>query len=172
MVLVEATVEPTLGQSQRLCGILLRSITRRALVESHHNVGTDGTLGVDDALGGEEVARSVDMRLEVATLLLQLATRRKRKDLETTAVGEHRLIPRRETVYTTRLLQNFHSGAEVEVIGICEYNLCLRLIANITMKDALHSRCGAHRHKDRGLNDTVIGNYFTRTRVCCCVLML
>ena len=118
------------------------------------------------------MARAVDMRLKMATLLLQFATRCKREDLKTSAIRKHRLVPSRETMHTARLLQNFHSGAEVEVIGVCQDNLSLCLVANITMKDALHRRCGTHRHKYRGLNYTVIGNYFSRTRVGCCILML
>ena len=93
VVLVETAIEPTLGQSQRLGSILLRSIARRTLVECHHNVGANGTLGVDYILGRKEVARTIDVRLEVATLLLQLTARRKREDLETTAIGKHRLVP-------------------------------------------------------------------------------
>ncbi len=55
-VTVETTVEPALGQSERLGGIIARRVARRALVEGHHDVGADRTLGVDHAFGREEVA--------------------------------------------------------------------------------------------------------------------
>ena len=94
VILIEASVKPSLGQGQRLGGILLRSVTRRALIKGHHNIGTDGALGIYHAFGRKEVARAVNMRLEVATLLLQLATRRKREDLKASTIGQHRPLPR------------------------------------------------------------------------------
>ena len=91
----------------------MRSIAWGALVEGHHNICTDGALSVDDALGGEEVARTVDVRLEVATLLLELAACCQRKYLKATTVGKHGLCPRREAMHASRLFQNTHSWAKI-----------------------------------------------------------
>ena len=72
-VAVEAAVEPALGEGQRAGGVVVGGVAGGAFVESHHDVGADRPLGVDDALGGEEVLRAVDVRAEVASLLLELA---------------------------------------------------------------------------------------------------
>ena len=51
------------------------------------------------------------------------------------------------------------------MVGVGQDNLSLRLILHIAMEDTLHRRCSTHRHKYRSLNDAVIRNDFSRTRV-------
>lgn len=57
----EAAFQPALGEKQRLHS---RAASRRVLVECHHDIGSDGALGVDDVFGGEEVARAVVLELK------------------------------------------------------------------------------------------------------------
>ena len=48
---LDATLKPTLSESKAVLGIFIIALTRRALVERHHDVGTNHTLGVHHILG-------------------------------------------------------------------------------------------------------------------------
>ena len=71
--MLPAAVEPAQCEVERLTGIGLVRHSRGALVESHHDVGADGTLDIDRFLGGEQMLRSVDMAAEPRPLFGQLA---------------------------------------------------------------------------------------------------
>ena len=58
---LEAAVQPALGELQTLFGVLEIALSRRTLIESHHDVGTDDALGIHHVLGGEEVLAAVDV---------------------------------------------------------------------------------------------------------------
>ena len=66
VIAVEAAVEPTLGEVERLGGVFAQGRRPGALVEGHHDVGADRAFGIDNAFGGEEVLRAVDVRSEMA----------------------------------------------------------------------------------------------------------
>ncbi len=156
-VTVEATVEPPLGEVERTGGILAGSVAGRALVERHHDVGADGTLGVDDALGSEQMPGPVDMRPEVAPLLLELTACGERKDLEPAAVGEHGPLPGGETVDAPGLLDDGHAGPEVKMVGIGENDLRLGLVADVAVEKPLDRGGRADGHEDGRADDPVVG---------------
>jgi len=52
---LHAALQPSLGQPQTLLGILVVALSRRALVEGHHDVGSDDALRVHHVLWREEV---------------------------------------------------------------------------------------------------------------------
>jgi hypothetical protein len=105
------------------------------------------------------------VRLEVATILLELAACRQREYLEATAIGKHGLLPCRKLMHATRLLDYVHTWAEVEVVGIGKDNLCLSLVLHIAMEDTLHRCGGTYGHKDWGLDWTMVGLDKTGTRL-------
>ena len=163
VVAVEAAFEPALGERQRLGGVVARRVARRALVEGHHDVGADGALGVDDALGGEQVLRAVDVRAEVAPLLAQLAAGGQREDLEAAAVGEHRPLPGREAVHAARLFDNLHAGTQVEVVGVGQNNLGVSLVAHIAVEEPLDGGGRTDGHENRRANHAVVGRELAGT---------
>ena len=58
---LEAAVEPTLCELQTLACILVVAFSGRALVECHHDVGSDNALSVHHALRCEYMLRAVDV---------------------------------------------------------------------------------------------------------------
>ena len=157
MVAVETALQPPLGERQRLGGVFARCVARRALVEGHHDVGADRALGVHHAFGGEEVFRSVDVRTEVTPLLLELAACRKREDLKSAAVSQHRAFPCRETVHAAGLFDDLHAGPHVEVVGVGQNDLRTGFVAHVAVENALDRRRRAHGHENRGADDAVVG---------------
>ena len=63
------------------------------------------------------------------------------------------------------LLQNLHSGAKVEMIGVGQDYLCLGLVFDVAVEDTLHRGCRAHGHKNRGFNGAVVGLQEARARL-------
>ena len=70
---LHATLQPALGQPQGVFCILVIALTRGALVEGHHDVGTNDALGVHHVLGGKNMLRTIDMTTELTTLLGEFA---------------------------------------------------------------------------------------------------
>ena len=145
---LDATLEPALGEAERLLGILVIALARRALVEGHHDVGTNHALGVHHVLRGEDVARTVDVALELATFLAQLADACERKDLETTAISQYRTIPGVELVESACLAQDLKTWAQIEVIGVAKNDLGLDLLAEFGEMDTLDTSHRAYGHED------------------------
>ena len=164
VVLLEAAVEPPLGQGERLGGVVARRVARRALVEGHHDVGADHALGVDDALGGEQVLRPVDVGAEVAPLLLQFAARREREDLESAAVGEHGPLPGREAVHAPGPLDDLHARTHVEMVGVGQDDLRAGLLLHVAVEEPLDRGGRAHGHEDRGAHRAVVGGELAGAR--------
>ena len=81
-----------MGQIEALAGIGKVRRTRRAFVESHHDIRTNAALDIHDALRGEEMLRPIDVGTEFASFFRKLAYTRQREDLEPTAIGEHRAV--------------------------------------------------------------------------------
>ena len=115
---LDATVQPTLGQSQRLLGVLVVALSWRTLVEGHHDVGADHTLGVHHVLRGEDVLRTVDMGTKLATFLTQLTDTCQREHLKTTRVGEDRAVPRVKLMQTACFSQNVKSWPQIQMVGV------------------------------------------------------
>ena len=79
---LDAAFQPALGQPEALLGIVVVAISRRALVEGHHDVGSNDALGVHHVLRGEYVLRTVDMAAELTSLLTQFTDASQREDLK------------------------------------------------------------------------------------------
>ena len=93
-----------MGQVQAFPGIGVIGRTRRTLVKSHHDIGTDGALDVHHPLGSEKMLASVYVGAELATFLAQLADAGQGEDLESAAVGKHRTVKTIEFMQASRLL--------------------------------------------------------------------
>ena len=109
------------------------------------------------------MTRPVDMRAEVAALLFEFAACGQRKDLKAAAVGQHRAVPRRETVHASGTLDYLHAGTQIEVVGIGEYYVRLRLAFQVAVEYSLHCGRRAHGHEYRRGHRPVVGVRHTRT---------
>ena len=107
------------------------------------------------------MARAVDVRLEMAAVLAQLAAGRKGKDLEPAAVGQHRAVPCRETVHAARTFEDIHARTQVEVVGVGQDYLCPGLVAHVTVENALDRGSGTHGHEYGRKYGAVVGDYLT-----------
>ena len=152
----EAAFQPALGEKQRFCRIVARRVAGGAFVECHHDIGSDGALGVDDVFGGEEVARAVDMGAETAPLFGQLAALREREYLETAAVCQHRFVPCAETVDASRRFDDLHARPQVEMVGVGEDDARSRF-GQVAVENAFDARGRADRHEDGSLDGSVVG---------------
>ncbi len=152
-----AAVQPAVGQSQALLGIVVVAGARGTLVEGHHDVGSDAALDVHHAFGREEVARAVDVTLEVAALLLQLAYAREGEDLESARVSEHGAVPVDEAVESASLFKYVGAGAQVEVVGVAQDNLSSHFLLQVALQYALHAAHRAYGHEYGGFHLSVVG---------------
>ena len=145
---LEATVQPTVGQSQTLLGILIITGSRWTLVERHHDVCTDTALNVHHALWCKDVFAAVDMAPEGATLLCELADACEREHLEAAAICEDRAIPAVESVETSRGFEHSCPRPQVQVVGIAQNDLGFHLFVQVTYCNSLDAAHCAHGHED------------------------
>ena len=69
---LKETLKPALGHQQGFLRIVVIRISRAALVEGHHYIGTDNTLRIDIVLRRECMSRPVNMGGERAAVRGQL----------------------------------------------------------------------------------------------------
>ena len=89
--------------------------------------------------------------------VFSLAACRKREDLKSAAVSQHRAFPRRETVHAAGLFDDLHAGPHVEVVGVGQNDLRTGFVAHVAVENALDRRRRAHGHENRGADDAVVG---------------
>src|SRR5690606_29795412 len=114
-----------------------------------------------DALGCEQVTRSVNMRLERNAFFPDFAYLGERVNLVAAAVGEQRFIPSVKFMQSPGFLDNVESGTQVEVIGVAQNDLCLDIVSKFGLVDRLHRAGSSHRHKNRGLDIAMVGLNFS-----------
>ena len=169
---LDTTVEPALGQSQGVLGILIVALARRTLIERHHDIGTDDTLGIHHVLRGEDMLGTVDMTTELASLLAQLSDTGQGEDLETTRVGQDRTVPCVELMQATGLTQGVETRAQVQVVGVAQDDLSLHLFTEFREMNTLHATTGTNGHEDWRLDLSVVSgdNAGAGTTVWVCML--
>ena len=169
---LDTTVEPALGQSQGVLGILIVALARRTLVERHHDIGTDDTFGIHHVLRSEDMLGTVDMATELASLLAQLADACQGENLETARVGQDGTVPCVELMQATSLTQGIKTRTQVQVVGVAQDNLSLHLFAEFREMNTLHATTGTYGHEDGCLDLSVVcgDNACAGTTVWVCML--
>ena len=145
------------GQVERLLGVGIVGGAGGTLVESHHDVGADGTLNVYHLLGREEMLAAVDVGAKLAALLAQLAYAGEAEHLEAAAVGEHRAVEAVEPVEAAGLAEYLSAGAQIEMVGIAQDYLRLDIILKLADVYSLDGPHCAYGHEDGGLDGAVVG---------------
>ena len=79
----------------------MRRVPRRTLIEHHHDVRSDGSLGIDDVFRGKRVVGPIYMGLKRRSFFGQFAPVREGKDLIATRVGENGTLPVHKWMQTT-----------------------------------------------------------------------
>jgi len=154
---LHAAIEPVMGEGEALAGIVVGRRAWGTFVEGHDDICADGALDVDDAFGGEEMLRAVDMAAELAAFLAQLTNAREREYLEAAAVGEHGALEAVELVQAAGSLKHAGAGAQVEVVGVTQNDLGVDVLVEVAQLHALHGAHSAHGHEDGCVNVAVVG---------------
>ena len=101
---------------------------------------------------------AVDVGAELDTLLAHLAYAREGEYLEAAAIGEHGAVEAVELMQAASLLYHLQAGAQVEVVGVAEDDLCLDVVLQLGEVHALDGTEGAYGHEYGGLDLSVVGS--------------
>ncbi len=151
-----ATLSPAEGSFHR--GARRRRVARgvegSALVEGHGDVGPEGLLDRDGALGSELAGPTVDGRVEGDPVLVELHSVAERGHLEAAAVGEPGTAPTGEAREASELLDDRLARALVQMEGVREHDLGAEG-PEVLGGHAPHRTVGGHRHEGRGRHQAV-----------------
>ncbi len=112
-------------------------------------------MNVHGVFRSESVQAPVEMGAELNALVGDFAQLRKRENLESAGVGEHGAGPTDEFVQAAHAADGLVAGAQVEVIGVAEDDLCAEGFEDV-LGDGLDGACGADWHED-GCLDGLMG---------------
>jgi hypothetical protein len=117
---VASAFGPSLGQCERIYGVVPFAGVGWALVQNHADVASDGALNFESGLGIEFKRAAVDVALKANSVLGDFAKLGERKDLVASGICKNRAIPPHEIVKPTKFIEYISAGAEVEVVGVAE----------------------------------------------------
>ena len=109
------------------------------------------------------MTRTVEMRLEVGTLLADHAPRREAEDLKAAAVGQDRRVPADEAMQAATPCDQLVAGTEKEVVGVAEDDLRAGVV-KVAMKRRLYGPLCPDRHERGRLHDAVRRMEFSASR--------
>ena len=138
----------------RRLGLLASDAPRCALVERHHDIGSQRPLDVHHSLGCEEMTGPVDVAPEDHTVVPDLVAVCEREDLVAARVGEDRPIPAHEFVDSAQLLDQFMPRTQVKVVGVGEDHGRSGAL-DLLGRNAFDGAAGAHGHEDGRLHLSV-----------------
>ena len=153
----DAAVQPTVGAVHRLRGVLAVCRARTALVERHHDIGTDKTLGIHHGLWGKEQFAAINMARETHALFRHLADVGQREDLVTARIGQNGACPTLKLMQTARLIENISARTQEKMVSVAQNNLRMNIIHKVATMHALDRAYRADRHENRGQDVTVVG---------------
>ena len=81
---------------------------------------------------------TINMRTEFNAFFTHLTDTRQRKNLETTAIGQHRAVKSIELMQTTCLLNDIQSRTQIQMISVSQNNLRLNIIFNFMQMDTFN----------------------------------
>ena len=116
--------------------------------------------------------RTVDMRAEFGTFLMQFTVVGKREHLEATAVGQDRAVPCIELVKSAGLFQYFKTRSKIKMIGVTQDNLGVDIFFQLGHVDSFHCALCSDRHKNGRLDYPVVGCNQARPCICFSIVVL
>ncbi len=105
-----AASEPARRAVDGVLDVLARRRVFDALIKRHGDIRAEIGLDAHALLGTHEDFAAVDVRMEGHALLLDLAQRRKRENLKSARVVQHRAVPAHELVQTAHLTNDLIAG--------------------------------------------------------------
>ena len=142
-----ATLSPLPRQFRGRSHGLFRRRIANALIELHHNIGTDALLNVHIALGRPTVLAAVIIaRVECDAVGVGLHHVVEAEQLEPARIGEHGAVVVHELLHAAGLFDNVDARAHVQVIRVRKHDLAVEL-AQLRRGDALHRCVRANRHE-------------------------
>src|SRR3990172_7152940 len=136
---ISGALGPSQGPVQGIGSLLMGYGVGGALIEWHDDIGLKRLLNGDRLFRGEEVARSVHVRMEEDSVLRDLPERSHAEDLK-----------------SPQLLDNVVTGAEVEVVCIAQDEL-QPCPPDLLRGESLHRPRRGARHEGRGFYRPVEG---------------
>src|ERR1051325_3104343 len=109
----------------------------QTLVEHHRHVGAELRLDIGRSLRRQQMGRTVEMRLKVRALLVDLPPGRQAEYLVAAAVGENWLRPADKPMQAATPRNEIVAGPEVKMIGVAEEHGRAHRV-EIPMSNALH----------------------------------
>ena len=160
----ERALRPAQRQLHRAFDFRRLSRQLEAFVELHLDVGAELALNLDRPLGREHVARAVEVRLELGSLLGDAADLGEAHDLEPARVGEDRPVPAHEPVQPAEAGDALRARAQHQVIGVGENDVGAGGLHLLGI-EGLHGRDRADRHECRRAHDPARRRNLARARV-------
>ena len=98
---------------------------------------------------------TIDMRVKIHALFLDLTKLRQRKHLESAGIGKDRSVPVHKFVKTSQLLYHLVARAHMKMISIGQFYLCTDLM-KIHSGNCTFNCCNcSYIHKNRSLDRSV-----------------
>ena len=147
-------LRPAQRQAHRLRRRLLVRRIRRAFVEDHHDVGIQHLLDAHGFFRRQETFVAVHRRLELHSLLGDLAQRAQAEHLKTAGIGQDRPIPAHEAMQAAMRRDHFQPRPQPQVEGVAQHDLRADLF-QFERRHRLDRAIGADRHEGRGFDAAV-----------------
>ena len=139
-------------------GVVVLRRVFNALVKSHCDSRSKVRLNLHAFLGSHKNLSSVNVGVEENALFLDFTQFGEAENLKSAAVGEYRLVPVHKLVQTAQLVDDFVTGANVQMICVAKLDLRFKFIFQVDRGNAaLYRRACANVHKHRGLYRSVNG---------------
>lgn len=95
------------------------------------------------------------MGLKSDPFFLDLAPLAEGVYLITAAIGKHGSRPPDKLMQPAGLFEHVHTWAQVQVVGITQYDLRTNIVFQFGLMNRLDGTCCTYGHEDRSLNTTV-----------------
>jgi hypothetical protein len=120
--------------------------TRRAFVEGHDHICSKRALNIHNVLGSKGVLGSINVTLELYSILVQIPDFGQGKYLVASRIAQNWTIPSHEIVKPSQTTNQFMPRAQVEMVCIGEYHFRSEC-TDLLHYEAFHRAERANRHE-------------------------
>lgn len=149
-----APLSPGKGSLHRFVGFEVAGWIREAIVQDHHDVGTETDLNVNGDFGTQKMRASVQVRLKSNAIFADIAKGTQAENLVPAAVGKDRPIPSHKLMQAAESCHGLVTGPQKKVIRVTQKNLDVK-IPQLVRHHRFHGGLRTDGHEDRRLDDAV-----------------
>ena len=153
--------EPAEGAVQRFLHVFRRGAVIDAFVERHDDVSSQTPLNIHRAFWRQRHRCGVAVFLAGSKLKTHAGFRdfaiRQTEDLESSGIGEDRLIPSHHGMQAAESFDNLRPIQDSQMIRIGQHDLCARC-CDLVGQHAFHCRLSSNGHKRWRFNRTMRGD--------------